>query len=116
MKIEKIDAIQLSTDDAKKYIATIINENYAQNPTIIKYLGGGSFGSAFYVQISNAEMVSEFVICFVVNIVQSSCNFICKFNSFFLAQEPTFWVNKCTFTLNKFHCIAIEWNNVIRSS
>ena len=61
MKIEKIDAIQLSTDDAKKYIATIINENYAQNPTIIKYLGGGSFGSAFYVQISNAEMVIKFL-------------------------------------------------------
>lgn len=61
MKIEKIDAIQLSTDDAKKYITTIINENYAQNPTIIKYLGGGSFGSAFYVQISNAEMVIKFL-------------------------------------------------------
>ncbi len=61
MKIEKIDAIQLSTDDAKKYIATIINENYAQNPSIIKYLGGGSFGSAFYVQISNAEIVIKFL-------------------------------------------------------
>lgn len=47
MKIEKIDAIRLSTDDAKKYIVTIINENYAQNPTIIKYLGGGSFAVLF---------------------------------------------------------------------
>lgn len=82
MKIEKIESIKLNNEDAKKYIKSIIQEKYAKIPTQIKYLGGGSFGSAFYVKIENSELVIKFLRAknmlekevFDLNLLAENCN------------------------------------------
>lgn len=61
MVIEKVQAIQLDKATAIGYINIIINQQYNQPATNIKYLGGGSFGSAYLVEISDKSLVIKFL-------------------------------------------------------
>lgn len=55
MKVEKIAAIPLDKATAKKYAAIIVKEQFGQTAEKIKYLGGGSFGRAFKIELAGGK-------------------------------------------------------------
>lgn len=57
MKVERITAIPLDKDTAKKYSAAIAKEQFGQTAKKIKYLGGGSFGRAFGVEFADGKKI-----------------------------------------------------------
>lgn len=57
MKVERIAAIPLDKDTAKKFSATIAKEQFGQTAKKIKYLGGGSFGRAFGVELADGKKI-----------------------------------------------------------
>lgn len=62
MKVEKIAAVPLDKDTAKKYAAIIAEKQFGLPPERIKYLGGGSFGRAFGIRFSGgSELVLKFL-------------------------------------------------------
>jgi len=62
MKVERISAIPLDKDTAKRYSSDIVKERFDRTPEKVKYLGGGSFGRAFGVRLKDG---SKFVIKFL---------------------------------------------------
>lgn len=62
MKVERITALPLGKDEAKKYCVIIAKERFSQTVKKIKYLGGGSFGRAFGVEFADGkELVIKFL-------------------------------------------------------
>ncbi len=61
MVIEKVQAISLDKATAEKYIEILINNQYHQPTMEIKYLGGGSFGSAYLVNTADKSFVIKFL-------------------------------------------------------
>ena len=57
MRIERIAAIPLDKNTAKKYSAVIVKEQFGQTAEKIKYLGGGSFGRAFGVEFADGKKI-----------------------------------------------------------
>lgn len=55
MKVERITAIPLGKEAAKKYSAMIAKEQFGKEAKKIRYLGGGSFGRAFGVEFEGGE-------------------------------------------------------------
>ena len=62
MKVERISAIPLDKDTAKRYSSDIVKERFDRTPEKVKYLGGVSFGRAFGVRLKDG---SKFVIKFL---------------------------------------------------
>ncbi|MDE7216006.1 MAG: hypothetical protein K2O08_04285, partial [Clostridia bacterium] len=62
MKVERITAIPLDKNTANQYSAIIAKEQFGQAAKKIKYLGGGSFGRAFRIELLDGK---RFVIKFL---------------------------------------------------
>lgn len=61
MIVEKIEAMPLANCDAINYINIVTQEKYSKLPSKTKYLGGGSFGKAYLVEIDGNSFVIKFL-------------------------------------------------------
>lgn len=57
MNIERVSAISLDKNTAEKYAREVISERFSQQANKIKYLGGGSFGSAYGIKFDDGNSI-----------------------------------------------------------
>lgn len=57
MEVERINALPLSKSKAKEYCEIVVKEQFGHSPDNIGYLGGGSFGRAFAVQLNDGKKI-----------------------------------------------------------
>ncbi len=82
MVVERIEAKDLDNNDAINYIKSIVEEQYRQVAKNIKYIGGGSFGKAFLVELESKSIVIKFLRaenmcdkeCFDLNLLANNCS------------------------------------------
>lgn len=61
MNVEKIEAITLANKDAIEYLKKVCEEQYCAAVQKTTYLGGGSFGSAYKVDVNGESIVIKFL-------------------------------------------------------
>lgn len=57
MKVERIQTIPLDLKQAKSYAAQVAAEGMGKEAKTVKYLGGGSFGMAFLIQLEDCPNI-----------------------------------------------------------